>query len=118
MSNPDLVQYIAEQASQAGKVSAKKMFGDYCLYCDVQALLAMIPELDTLIDGLSVKVNKADQHFIGPHHDRSQGRSFFCILIISIIAVPVRPPNGMGGVDGAEKGGRREEHKPEQSDTI
>ena len=34
MSNPDLVQYIVEQASQAGDVSAKKMFGDYCLYCD------------------------------------------------------------------------------------
>ena len=33
MSNPDLVQYIAEQASQAGEVSAKKIFGDYCLYC-------------------------------------------------------------------------------------
>ena len=27
---------------------------------DVQALLAMIPELDTLIDGLSAKVNKTD----------------------------------------------------------
>ena len=27
---------------------------------DVQALLAMIPELDTLIDGLSAKVSKAD----------------------------------------------------------
>ena len=26
---------------------------------DVQALIAMIPELDTLIDGLSAKVNKA-----------------------------------------------------------
>ena len=34
MSNPDLVQYIIEQAAQAGEVSAKKMFGDYCLYCD------------------------------------------------------------------------------------
>ena len=34
MSNPDLVEYIVEQASQAGEVSAKKMFGDYCLYCD------------------------------------------------------------------------------------
>ena len=32
MSNPDLVQYIVEQASKAGEVSAKKMFGDYCLY--------------------------------------------------------------------------------------
>ena len=34
MSNPDLVQYIVEQASQAGEVTAKKMFGDYCLYCN------------------------------------------------------------------------------------
>ena len=34
MSNPDLVQYIVEQASKAGEVSAKKMFGDYCLYCN------------------------------------------------------------------------------------
>ena len=34
MSNPDLVQYIVEQAGQAGEVCAKKMFGDYCLYCD------------------------------------------------------------------------------------
>ena len=28
MSNPDLVQYIVEQASKAGEVNAKKMFGD------------------------------------------------------------------------------------------
>ena len=34
MSNSDLVQYIVEQASNAGEVSAKKMFGDYCLYCN------------------------------------------------------------------------------------
>ena len=34
MSNPDLVQYIVEQASKGGETSAKKMFGDYCFYCD------------------------------------------------------------------------------------
>ena len=34
MSNSDLVQYIVEQAGQAGEVYARKMFGDYCLYCD------------------------------------------------------------------------------------
>ena len=34
MSNADLVQYIIEQASQAGDVRARKMFGDYCLYCN------------------------------------------------------------------------------------
>ena len=34
MSNPDLVQYIVDQAAKAGEIKAKKMFGDYCLYCD------------------------------------------------------------------------------------
>jgi len=34
MSNPDLVQYIVEQASKAGDVRARKMFGDYALYCN------------------------------------------------------------------------------------
>ena len=34
MSNPDLVQYIIEQATLSGEVNTKKMFGDYCLYCD------------------------------------------------------------------------------------
>lgn len=34
MSNQDLVQYIVEQAGGAGEVRARKMFGDYCLYCN------------------------------------------------------------------------------------
>jgi len=34
MSSPDLVQYIVEQASKAGEVRARKMFGDYALYCN------------------------------------------------------------------------------------
>lgn len=33
-SNPDFVQYIVDQCSGAGDVSARKMFGDYCVYCD------------------------------------------------------------------------------------
>ena len=33
-SNADFVQYIADQCSGAGKVVAKKMFGDYGIYCD------------------------------------------------------------------------------------
>lgn len=28
-SNPDLVQYIADQCAGAGKITVKKMFGDY-----------------------------------------------------------------------------------------
>ncbi len=33
-SNPDLVQYIADQCGGAGEIFVKKMFGDYGVYCD------------------------------------------------------------------------------------
>ncbi len=33
-SNPDFVQYIADQCSGAGEIMVKKMFGDYGIYCD------------------------------------------------------------------------------------
>ena len=33
-SNPDFVQYIVDQCSGAGEVTARKMFGDYCVYCN------------------------------------------------------------------------------------
>ena len=33
-SNPDFVQYIADQCSSAGEIVVKKMFGDYGIYCD------------------------------------------------------------------------------------
>lgn len=32
-SNPDFVQYIADQCSGAGEIVVKKMFGDYGIYC-------------------------------------------------------------------------------------
>lgn len=33
-SSPDLVQYIVDQCGGAGEMVARKMFGDYGLYCD------------------------------------------------------------------------------------
>ncbi|MBP5361140.1 MAG: TfoX/Sxy family protein [Bacteroidaceae bacterium] len=33
-SNADFVQYIVDQCSGAGRIVAKKMFGDYGIYCD------------------------------------------------------------------------------------
>lgn len=33
-SNPDFVQYIVDQCSGAGEIIAKKMFGDYGIYCN------------------------------------------------------------------------------------
>ena len=33
-SNPDLVQYIADQMARAGEITSKRMFGEYGLYCN------------------------------------------------------------------------------------
>lgn len=33
-SNPDFVQYVADQCAGAGEIAVKKMFGDYGIYCD------------------------------------------------------------------------------------
>lgn len=34
-SNPDFVQYIIDQCTWGtAKIEARKMFGDYCVYCD------------------------------------------------------------------------------------
>jgi len=33
-SNADFVQYITDQCAGAGEITAKKMFGDYGIYCD------------------------------------------------------------------------------------
>lgn len=33
-SNPEFVQYIADQLSDAGHIIYRKMFGEYALYCD------------------------------------------------------------------------------------
>ncbi|MBO4751391.1 MAG: TfoX/Sxy family protein [Bacteroidales bacterium] len=33
-SNPDFVQYIADQCAGAGNIETRKMFGDYGIYCE------------------------------------------------------------------------------------
>lgn len=33
-SNTDFVQYIVDQCSAAGNIEARKMFGDYGIYCN------------------------------------------------------------------------------------
>ena len=33
-SNPNFVQYIVDQCSGVGDVTARKMFGDYGIYCN------------------------------------------------------------------------------------
>ena len=33
-SNPDFVQFIADQCAGAGNIKTRKMFGDYGIYCN------------------------------------------------------------------------------------
>lgn len=33
-SNPDFVQFIADQCAKAGDITTRKMFGDYAIYCN------------------------------------------------------------------------------------
>lgn len=33
-SNPDFVQYIVDQCGKTGDITARKMFGDYGVYCN------------------------------------------------------------------------------------
>ena len=58
-SKHSTVDYILEQIRAAGKVSAKKMFGEYAVYCDGK-VVALICD-----DELFVKPTKAGFAFIG-----------------------------------------------------
>ncbi|MDE7271264.1 MAG: TfoX/Sxy family protein, partial [Acetatifactor sp.] len=33
-SNPEFVQYIADQLTDTGQITYRKMFGEYGFYCD------------------------------------------------------------------------------------
>ena len=49
-SKPEFVEYIADQLSDAGSITYRKMFGEYGLYCDGK-IFALICE-----DELFIKV--------------------------------------------------------------
>lgn len=51
--------YILEQVESAGKVSSRRMFGEYALYCD-NKVFALICD-----DQLYIKPTKAGEEFIG-----------------------------------------------------
>lgn len=53
------VEYILEQIAAAGIVSARKMFGEYAIYCDGK-VVALVCD-----DQLFVKPTKAGKKFIG-----------------------------------------------------
>ena len=94
MSNPDLVQYIVEQASQAGEVTAKKMFGDYCLYrdgkvvglvCDNYLYLKPLKQLEPLLHECDLRMQPpydgAKPHYVISDVD---DRDYVSILIKTV----------------------------------
>ena len=58
-SHQSTVDYILEQIRTAGKVSSRKMFGEYALYCDAK-IVALVCD-----DQLFVKPTPAGKAFIG-----------------------------------------------------
>ena len=57
-SNPDFVQYILDQCSGAGEITARKMFGDYCVYCNGMPF-ALVCD-----NGFYVKSTEAGRHLL------------------------------------------------------
>lgn len=58
-SNQEFVDYIVEQLSSCGKVTSRKMFGEFALYCD-DKVVALICD-----DQLFVKPTEKGRTFIG-----------------------------------------------------
>ena len=46
-SKPEFVQYIADQLSDAGAITYRKMFGEYGMYCDGK-IFALIATMNCL----------------------------------------------------------------------
>lgn len=58
-SNQEFVDYIVEQLSSCGKVTSRKMFGEFTLYCD-DKVVGLICD-----DQLFVKPTEKGRTFIG-----------------------------------------------------
>lgn len=62
-SKQSCVDFILEQIAEAGIVSARKMFGEYGVYCDGKTV-ALVCD-----DQLFVKPTSAGKDFIGPYRE-------------------------------------------------
>ncbi len=58
-SSEDFVNFVIEQIEDAGEVAAKKMFGEYTLYCDGKVLGVICD------NKLFIKPTEAGRNFIG-----------------------------------------------------
>lgn len=75
-SNQTTVDFILEQISDAGMVSAKKMFGEYGIYCDGK-MVALVCD-----DELFVKMTAAGKAYLGDFLEKPPykgAKPYFCI---------------------------------------
>lgn len=63
-SSNSTIEYILEQTSGAGKMTAKKMFGEYGLYCDGK-IVAFVCD-----DQLFLKPTDAGKAFLGEYEEK------------------------------------------------
>lgn len=57
------IDYILDQAAGAGELRARKMFGEYALYCN-DRVVALVCD-----DQLFVKITDAGKEFVGEHFE-------------------------------------------------
>ncbi len=100
------MEFIAEQAADAGEITTRRMFGSYCLYCDGKPV-AFIGE-----DAVFVKPTEPGRAYIGEVtegelfpgsklwfviEDRYEEREWFSALIrITADAIPAPKPRKKG----------------------
>jgi len=56
------IDYILDQARGAGRLAARKMFGEYALYCD-DKVVGLVCD-----DVLYLKITEPGQKFVGEHY--------------------------------------------------
>jgi TfoX/Sxy family transcriptional regulator of competence genes len=56
------IDFILDQVEGAGEVRARKMFGEYALYCD-EKVVALVCD-----DTLYIKITEPGREFVGSHY--------------------------------------------------
>ena len=124
-SNPELVKYIADQLSDAGTVTYRKMFGEYGMYldgkifaliCDNQLFIKiteagerMAPELPTAPPYAGAK-----DYFLFEEIDDRDFLTEFVMATCKELPTP-KPKKGKG--KAAESKNRQEKANPEKGKT-
>jgi TfoX/Sxy family transcriptional regulator of competence genes len=97
-SDQSFVDYVVEQVRDAGLISAKKMFGEYCLYSDGKPIglicqntlyIKKLPVMDELLAGCECDspYDGAREHYV-VDPDESELLSEAVRLAASVTAVP------------------------------